>query len=72
MSPLRSGAPDAPAIPRQRGTATRNTTSPAERSFFTLLRGVGIGSGFDEVASDGGVDIDSTLMRILTKYKGAV
>ena len=36
MMPEKSGAPDASAIPRQSGVATRNTTTLAGRSAFSL------------------------------------
>ena len=35
--PAKSGAPDANAIPRQSGTATKNTTILAGKSFFMCL-----------------------------------
>jgi hypothetical protein len=37
MIPLNNGAPDASAMPRQRGRATRKTTSPAGASYFFKL-----------------------------------
>ena len=37
MMPANKGAPDASAIPRHRGTATKNTTMLAGKSFFKLL-----------------------------------
>ena len=37
MSPEASGAPEASATPRQSGSATRNTTSPAARSAFQVV-----------------------------------
>ena len=39
MSPESNGAPDARAIPRHRGMATRNTTTPAVRSRPMLAGG---------------------------------
>ena len=33
--PLKNGAPDAKEIPKHNGNATRNTTTPAGKSFFT-------------------------------------
>ncbi len=36
MMPEKSGAPDASAMPRQSGVATRNTTTLAGRSAFRL------------------------------------
>ena len=35
--PEKSGAPEASAIPRQSGSATRNTVSPASKSLWTEL-----------------------------------
>ena len=36
MMPEKRGAPEARAMPRQRGTATRNTTTLAGRSAFNV------------------------------------
>ena len=36
--PANKGAPDANAIPKHKGTATKNTTILAGRSFFTCLK----------------------------------
>jgi hypothetical protein len=38
MIPEKSGAPDASAIPRHSGTATKNTTILAGRSLFQLAK----------------------------------
>ena len=38
MTPENSGAPEASAIPRQSGSATRNTTSPAGASCGSDIR----------------------------------
>jgi hypothetical protein len=38
MIPEKSGAPDASAMPRQSGNATRKTTSPAGRSSLMYLK----------------------------------
>jgi hypothetical protein len=35
--PENNGAPDARAIPKHKGSATKNTTNPAGRSFFKFL-----------------------------------
>jgi len=37
MIPENKGAPEASATPKQRGKATKNTTSPAERSLLRYL-----------------------------------
>jgi hypothetical protein len=37
MSPESRGAPDARAMPRQRGSATRNTTTDAAKSVLSEL-----------------------------------
>src|SRR5687767_10462502 len=36
--PENNGAPEANAIPKQRGNATRKTTNPEGRSFFRYLK----------------------------------
>ena len=38
MIPENNGAPDAKAIPKHNGTATKNTTTEAGKSFFRLLK----------------------------------
>jgi hypothetical protein len=38
IKPLKKGAPEANEIPRQSGSATKKTTSPAGRSFFKYLK----------------------------------
>jgi hypothetical protein len=41
ISPEISGAPDAWAIPRHRGTATKNTAIPAGKSYFKFSLDMG-------------------------------
>ena len=36
ISPDENGAPDASAIPKHRGSATKNTTNPAGKSYLRL------------------------------------
>jgi hypothetical protein len=38
IKPLKKGAPDAKAMPRQSGRATKKTTTPDGRSYFQYLK----------------------------------
>ena len=37
IMPLKKGAPEASEIPKQRGSATKNTTTPEGRSYLNVL-----------------------------------
>src|SRR6516164_5868195 len=47
MIPAKSGAPDAKAIPRHKGSATRNTTAPAGPSCLRELNSWLLGRSID-------------------------